>query len=121
MLNLAQIQHHNRHSKREGYGFLLLCFYLSEVAFALGKAELPLDFNALILVEISLSPVTLFILLRSAQSRTAEPDPVQLAVAEILAIAVNLIRQYSLRVVSLSCSETLNCFNQLRGFVVGIE
>ena len=79
MLNLAQIQHHDRHSEREGYGFLLLCFYLSEVAFALGKAELPLDFNALILVEISLSPVTLFILPRSAHCGKRILDGAQVA------------------------------------------
>ena len=97
MLKLSEIQHHNRHSKRETYGFLSFRFYLSKVAFALGKAELPFYFNALVLVKISLLPVALLILPGPAQGRTTEPDSVQLAIAEVFAVAVNLIRQCAYR------------------------
>ena len=86
------------------------CFNLSKIASSLGKTELPLDFNALVLVEISLFPVTPFILLGSSQSRTAEANPMQLAVTEILTVAVDLICQYTLRVMSLSGSETFYCY-----------
>ena len=96
-LNLSQIQHHNRHGKREANGFFQLCFYFSEIAPTLGKAELSLNLYPFILVKICLLSVALLIFPRSAQSRPAEPDPVSFAITEILTVAVDLIRQHALR------------------------
>ena len=121
MLDLAQIQHHNRHGKRKTYGLFQLCFHFSKVAFSLGKTELPLNFNALVLVEICLPLVALFILFRSAQCRSAEPDSMQLAIAEVFSISVDLIRQHTLRILSFAGSVPLYGFNQFRGFIVGVE
>ena len=100
-LNLSQIQHHNRHGKRETNGFFQLCFCFSEIASPLGKAELSLNFYPFILIEICLLPVALFIFPGSAQSRPAELDSVRLAITEILTVAVDLVCQYALRVMSL--------------------
>lgn len=61
MLNLSEIQHHNRHCKRESNGFFQLRFHFSEIASTLGKAELPLNFYPFILIKICLLPVALFI------------------------------------------------------------
>ena len=120
-LNLSQIQHHNRHGKRETNGFFQLCFYLSKITFPLGKAELSLNLYAFILIEICLLPVALFIFPGSAQSRPAESDSVRLAITEILTVAVDLIRQYAFRVVPLTGFEALYRFNQSCGFIVGIK
>ena len=60
--NLSEIQHHNRHGKRETYGFFQLRFYLSKIASTLGKDELSLNLYPFILVKICLLPVALFIL-----------------------------------------------------------
>ena len=120
-LNLSQIQHHNRHGKRETNGFFQLCFYLSKITFPLGKAELSLNFYPFILIEICLLPVALFIFPGSAQSRPAEPDSVRLAKTEILTVAVDLIRQHALRPVPLTGFVPFNRLNQSCGFIVGIE
>lgn len=52
MLNLAQMQHHNQHVKRETYGLFRFCFHFSKAALPLSETELPLNINPLVLVEI---------------------------------------------------------------------
>ena len=120
-LNLSEIKHHNRHGKRETNGFLQLRFNFSEIASPLGKAELSLNLYAFILIEICLLSVSLFVFPGSAQSLSAEPNPVRLAITEILTVAVDLIRQYAFRVVSLTGFVPFNRFNQPCGFIVRIE
>ena len=101
MLDFTQIQHYNRHGKRKTYGLRQFRFHFSKVAFAFCKAELSFNLYPFILVEMGLPPIALLVPSRSSQCRTAEPDSVQFAVAEVFAVSVNLVRQHALRIMSL--------------------
>ena len=107
MLDFTQIQHYNRHGKRKTYGLRQFRFHFSKVAFAFCKAELSFNLYPFILVEMGLPPVALLVPSRSSQCRTAEPDSVQFAVAEVFAVSVNLVRQHALWIMSLTDSVTM--------------
>ena len=107
MLDFTQIQHYNRHGKRKTYGLRQFRFHFSKVAFAFCKAELSFNLYPFILVEMGLPPVALLVPSRSSQCRTAEPDSVQFAVAEVFAVSVNLVRQHALWIMSLTGSVTM--------------
>ena len=121
MLNLTQIQHHDRHGNSEANGFFQLCVHFAEITFPFGETELSLHFDPLALVKNRLLSVTALVLLGSAKRRAAETDPMQLAIAEILTVSIDLICQHTLRIMSLPLTVTLYCFDQPCSFIVSVK
>ena len=70
-----------------------LCSDQPHATFTLRQTESALHFHALTLIPIVLSFVSGFTLLRASQSRTGKTDPMCLAIAEILPVSVDFVRQ----------------------------
>ena len=120
-LNLAEIQHQNRHGKHMGSGLLQLCSDQSHTAFAFCQTEFALHFHTFAFVFVVLSLVSGFTFLGSSQSRTGKPDTMLLAIAEIISVSVDLVRQNAGRVMSFPLPEPFCHCLQISCFVVGIE
>ena len=75
--------------------------------FTLRQTESALHFHALALIPIVLSLVSGFTLLRPPQSWAGKTDPMRLAIAEILPVSVDFVRQDPAGVMPLSRSEPL--------------
>ena len=98
-----------------------LCGNQPHATFSLRQTESALHFHALALIPIVLSLVSGFTLLRVPQSRTGKTDPVRLAIAEILPVSVDFVRQDSAGVMPLSRTEPLCHFLQISRLIVGVK
>ena len=74
-----------------------LCSDQTHATFTLRQTESAFHFHALALIPIVLSLVSGFTLLRAPQSRTGKTDPMRLAIAEILPVSVDFVRQDPIR------------------------
>ena len=70
-----------------------LCSDQPHATFTLRQSESALHFHALALIPIVLSLVSGFTLLGPPQSRAGKTDPMRLAIAEILPVSVDFVRQ----------------------------
>ena len=84
-------------------------------------AESALHFHALALIPIVLSLVSGFTLLGPPQSWAGKTDPMRLAIAEILPVSVDFVRQDPAGVMPLSHSEPLCHFPQISCLIVGVK
>ena len=89
--------------------------------FTLRQTESALHFHALALIPIVLSFVSGFTLLGPPQSRAGKTDPMRLAIAEILPVSVDFVRQDPAGVMPLSRSEPLCHFLQISRLIVGVK
>ena len=70
-----------------------LCSDQPHATFTLRQTESALHFHTLALIPIVLSLVSGFTLLRPPQSWAGKTDPMRLAIAEILPVSVDFVRQ----------------------------
>ena len=92
-LNLAEIQHQNRHGNHMSSGLPQFCGDQPHAAFALRQTESALHFHTLALIPVILGLISCLIPLGSSQCRARESDSVLLAITEILTVSVDLVRQ----------------------------
>ena len=76
-----------------GGGFPQFCGYQSHAAFALCQTEPALHFHTVAFIPVVLSLVSGLALPGTSQCRTGEADPMRLAIAEILTVSVDFVRQ----------------------------
>ena len=98
-----------------------LCGDQPHATFALCQTEPALRFHALTLIPIVLRLVSGFTLLGPPQSRAGKTDPMRLAIAEILPVSVDFVRQDPAGVMPLSRSEPLCHFPQISRLIVGVK
>ena len=92
-LNLAEVDHQNRHGNHMSSSLPQFCGDQPHAAFALRQTEPALHFHTLTLIPVILGLVPGFALLWASQCRTGEPDSVLLATVEILTISVDPVRK----------------------------
>ena len=120
-LNLVEIQHQNGHGDHMGRSLPQLCGDQPHATFTLRQTESALHFHALALIPIVLSFVSGFTLLSPPQSWAGKTDPMCLAIAEILPVSVDFVRQDPDGVIPLSRSELLCHLPQISRLIVGIK
>ena len=104
-----------------GHSLPQLCSDQPHATFSLRQTESALHFHTLALIPIVLSLVSGFTFLRAPQSRTGKTDPVRPAIAEILSVSVDFVRQDPAGVMPLSRSESLCHFLQISHLIVGVK
>ena len=98
-----------------------LCSDQPHATFTLRQTESALHFHALALSPIVLSLVSGFTLLGPPQSRAGKTDPMRLAIADILPVSIDFVRQDPAGVMPLSRSESLCHFPQISRLIVGVN
>ena len=98
-----------------------LCSDQPHATFTLRQSESALHFHALALIPIVLSLVSGFTLLVPPQSWAGKTDPMRLAIAEILPVSVDFVRQDPAGVMPFSRSEPLCHFPQISRLIEGVK
>ena len=98
-----------------------VCSDQPHATFTLRQTEPALHFHALALIPLVLSLGSGFTLLGPPQSWAGKTDPMRLAIAEILTVSVDFVRQDPAGVMPLSCSEPLCHFPQISRLIVGVK
>ena len=98
-----------------------LCGDQPHATFTLRQTESALHFHALALIPIVLSLVSGFTLLGPPRSRAGKTDPMRLAIAEILPVSADFVRQDPAGVMPLSRSEPLCHFPLISRLIVGVK
>jgi len=120
-LNPPEIQRQNGHGSAVGDRFPQFGHNQTQPAFAFGKTEPPFNFHALAVINEVLRNVSERVFLWPAQCWAGQSNSMLLAIAVVLPVAVDFVRQNSAGIMPLPLPESLRHGLQISCFIVGVK